>query len=58
VGALQESRSNIVRIYSKRLGTPPTDVVARLEAIENMEALHAMIDRFDEQIECWEQLLP
>ena len=48
----------MVRIYSKRLGTPPTDVVARLEAIENMEALHAMIDRFDEQIECWEQLLP
>ena len=39
-----------------RLGAPPAEVVARLEAIDKVELLHQMIDRYDEQFESWEQL--
>ena len=58
VGARNEARGTLLRLYTKRLGAPSTEVVARLEAIENIEQLHAMINRYDEQTETWEQLLP
>jgi hypothetical protein len=57
VGALKDARTILVRLYSKRLGAPSPDVVDQLEAIDNIESLHTMIDRYDEQPESWEQLL-
>ena len=58
VGARKEARATLLRLYTKRLGAPSPEIVARLEAIENIEQLHAVIDRYDEQTESWEQLLP
>jgi hypothetical protein len=57
-GALSDARMIVLRLFTKRLGDPPGEVLTRLEAIIEAEVLHAMIDRHDEQIESWEQLLP
>jgi len=56
VGALKEARATLIRLFAKRLGAPSAEVVKRLETIEDIDVLHSMIDRYDEQIESWEQL--
>ena len=58
LGKLEDARAILRLLYSKRLGSPSVDVSTRLEAIQNVAELHAMIARYDEQIESWEQLLP
>ncbi len=58
VGEVVGTRTSLLRLYTKRLGAPSSEIVARLESIDNIETLYAMLDRYDEPVESWEQLLP
>ncbi len=51
------TRDTLLRLYTKRLGTPSPAIITQLETIDDIEVLRALIDRYDEQIESWEQLL-
>jgi hypothetical protein len=55
---LTEAGDILLLLYTKRLGTPSPEVIERLQAIQQLEQLHALIARYDDQIESWDQLLP
>ena len=58
-GREEEVRSLILRIASRKVGPPGSWIVSRLESINDIAVLEAMIDRlFDGTVASWGDLIP
>ena len=52
---LKDARSILIMLCAKRLGEPSPEVVSRLEKIESIKELHALIRDFD-RYESWDEI--
>ena len=55
-GKADEARSILLMLCERRLGAPKQSVIVQLEAISNIDALHALIRDF-ERYENWDEML-
>ena len=51
----KDARSILIMLCDKRLGDPSPEVVSRLEKIESIKALHALIRDFN-RYESWDEM--
>ncbi len=55
-GSTRQARVSILRIGTRRLGTPPSNIVSDLNDIESLDRLNELVDRV---LDCptWDDLL-